>query len=327
MSIRTGVPGCVATVLVAGITCAASVGGAQAAPGNDSILLARAGSITVGEYCRMARDVLAAPAVHEALGDDQRAAALSTGIICAVQPSSLSLRALRGTEPVSLRALTRLGTRAYGGTSATTFEAMDAFRMLVRGPVVRPIVRSALGDSVAQRLAVITETAFGLLSLDARDAALQRLANYERKLGPTSARLNGVEVLANWGAQKWIPGFRPTPRGGPSPWEAVAAYVPTYATVDSSRAVAVSASEFGLRRYLFGKAFGAEGWRGLIRPAYWSAGMLVVSDRNGALVWPWDGRTRHGIFASWGATKVGYVSGRNGEWLISHQLQTIPLVF
>lgn len=252
---------------------------------------------------------------------------LSTAQICDVRPASLSLRALRGDVPVSLSAIARLGTRAFGGTGSATFAAMDAFRMRTRSAELRPVVRAALGDSLARDLSRITETADGILAMQARDAALTRLARYERKLGPTSAPLNGVEVLLNWGAQLWVPGFRPSTRQGPSPWELVASYVPTYATVVEKRAQAVSASEFGVRRYLFGQQYGAEGWRGVLYPTYWSMGAIVVSDRNGALVWPWENRQRTGIFAGWGATKVAYVRGRKGEWIVSRQVQLIPLVF
>ncbi len=298
-----------------------------ATAGTDARLLVLADSITVGDYCHIAQRVLATPTVVATLAADSGIVQLSTAQICRVRPSSLSLRALRGDEPVSLRAISRLGTRAYGGTGSATFAAMDEFRMRTRSAELRPVVRAALGDSLARDLTRITETADGILSLQARDAALVRLARYERKLGPTSAPLNGVEVLLNWGAQLWVPGFRPSSRQGPSAWELVASYVPTYATVAEKRAQAVSASEFGVRRYLFGTQYGADGWRGVLYPTYWSAGAIVVSDRNGALVWPWENRERTGIFAGWGATKVAYVRGRKGEWIVSRQVQIIPLVF
>lgn len=318
-----------AIIMCVGVTMVPSAVRAQPAltASTDARMLALADSITVGDYCRMAQRVIAAPTVLVALSADIGIVQLSTAQICNARPRSLSLRALRGDVPVSLRAISRLGTRAYGGTGSATFAAMDEFRMRTRSAELRPVVRAALGDSVARELSRITETADGILGMEARDAALTRLARYERKLGSTSASLNGVEVLLNWGAQLWVPGFRPSTRQGPSPWELVASYVPTYATVAEKRAQAVSASEFGVRRYLFGKEYGAEGWRGTIYPTYWSAGAIVVSDRNGALVWPWQARQRTGVFASWGATKVAYVRGRNGEWMVSRQVQIIPLVF
>lgn len=293
----------------------------------DARLLARGDSITIGDYCRAARAALAAPAVTTALGTDRAAAETSAGVICTRALTDIPLRALTGNAPASLAAVARINSSAYRDLAHNTLAAMESFRTLTRNDSLRPLVRSALGDSANTALVRATETANGLVVRDARDAALARLAKYERKLGPTSARLNGIEVLLNYTAQRFVPGFTATPLGGPSPWEVVAAYVPTYATVADRKATAVSASEFGLRRYLFGEQFGESGWRGVLRPSYWSAGALVVSDRNGALVWPWRDRQRTGAFVSWGAVKLGYVAGRHGQLLLSRQMQVVPLVF
>ena len=118
-----------------------------------------------------------------------------------------------------------------------------------------------------------------------------------------------------------------SPLRGPSPWEVVASYTPAYVTSADGKAQPVSASELGLRHYLFGERFGASGVRGLLLPSYWSAGALTASDRNGALVWPWRGGTGTGAYVSWGAVKVGYVNGRRGEWMVSRQFQIVPFLF
>jgi hypothetical protein len=306
---------------------ASAVGQPAASLSTDDRLLARADSITVGDYCQSARTVLAAPAVTTALGGDAASAELSASIICAPSLRGMSLRALRGDQPASLASVARIHADAYRELSRHTFAAMENFRTLTRGDELRPVVRAALGDSANTQLVRATETVNALLVRETRDAALVRLTHYERKLGPTSARLNAVEVLLNYGAQRFIPGFTATPSRGPSPWEVVASYVPTYGTIAGNRLQAVSASEFGVRRYLFGEQFGASGWRGLLKPTYWSAGALVVSDHNGALVWPWQDKQRTGAYVSWGSVKVGYVNGRRGEWLLSRQFQFIPLVF
>jgi hypothetical protein len=195
------------------------------------------------------------------------------------------------------------------------------------GADVREVVRSAIGPELNTEVVRISTTAQSLLTAAARDRALMRLARYERKLGPTSAKLNGPEVLINYAAQRWIPGFTATPIGGPSPLELVASYVPGYVTSVGGRVQPVSASEFGMRYYMFGEKFGATGMRGLLFPSYWSAGVITASDRNGALVWPWEGRDHSGAYVSWGTIKVGHVNGRQGKWLVSKQFQAVPFLF
>src|SRR5262249_6196867 len=179
---------------------------------------------------------------------------------------------------------------------------------------------------VSARLIRIAETAQGLVVERARDGAIDRLSNYERKLGPTSAKLNAAEVLLNYSAQRWIPGFKPTPLGGPSPLEIVASYAPGYITFHSGdkTPVPVSAGELGARWYLFGKHFGRSGAAGVLFPSYFAAGALVASDDNGALVWPWKDQQHVGGYVSWGAIKVGYIHRPSGSWLVSKQFQAVP---
>jgi hypothetical protein len=303
--------------------------GAQSASAvtNDERLLARADTLTVGDYCRAARRTLAAPAVQSALDTNLGAAELSATLICAPSLTNISLRTLRGDQPASLAGVARLRTNAYRELQSNAIEAMETFRSLTRDKPFHQVVLAALGDSANQQLVRVTETVNLLLLRGVRDSAIVRLANYERKLGPTSARLNAVEVLLNYGAQRFVPGFTATPSRGPSPWEVVASYVPTYGTYANKRLQAVSASEFGLRRYMFSEKFGAAGWKGILLPTYWSAGAIVVSDQNGALVWPWHDKQRTGAYISWGSLKVGYVKGRQGQFMISRQFQIIPLVF
>ena len=311
-------------MLFAGTMVVAPAAGAQ--PTTTERLLARADSITVGDYCRAANRALSNTTFVAALAEDSATARLSAASLCDPLLSDFSLRALRGEAPAPLASIARVRTGGYSAVRATLFDAMDEFRAAATGQDARLVLRQA--DSAASnQLVRAMETAHSLLVLAARDSALARLRRYERKYGPTSARLNAPEVVLNYIAQRWVPGFGPRPLSGPGPLELVASYVPTYATVVDDRLQAVSASEFGVRYYLFGEKFGGEGLKGVLFPSYWSAGALVVSDRNGALVWPWDGRSRTGAFVSWGAIKVGHVGGRRGEWIISRQMQIIPFVF
>ncbi|HEX6316197.1 MAG TPA: hypothetical protein VFZ73_15110 [Gemmatimonadaceae bacterium] len=294
----------------------------------DASLVRRADSITVGDYCRLAQRLVNDTSVVAALADDSGSARTSAAVICNPLLSSFSLLALTGRSPAPLRAVARVNNIVDRRVQAEIFEAMEEFRADTRRPELRATVNSALGaDSNA--FVRVTETARGLVLVTARDNALRRLANYERKLGPASPKLNFPEVLLNYAAQRWIPGFKPTPLGGPSPWEVIASYTPGYVTFDDdeSGVLPVSASEFGLRFYLFGDRFGRPGLSGWLLPGYFSFGVITASDRNGALVWPWRGRERSGAFVSWGAIKIGYIDRERGTWLFSRQFQAVPFLF
>jgi hypothetical protein len=294
----------------------------------NATLLARADSITVGDYCRVAQRVLASPGVMPVLASDSSTARLSAITICDPFLSSFSLLALSGRASAPVAAVARARTGGSSTGRQAIFAAMSEFMATVRGEDVREAIRDSIGVELNSELIRVSTTAQSLLLTAARDRALDRIARYERKLGPTSPRLNGPEVLLNYAAQRWVPGFRPTQLGGPSPLELVASYTPGYLPLGNGTLQAASASEFGLRYYFFGERFGGPGWRGVLLPTYWSIGALTVSDRNGALVWPWEGRDRTGVYVSWGSIKVGYVNGREaGEWLASKQFQAIPYVF
>jgi hypothetical protein len=294
----------------------------------DSALTRRADSISVGDYCRVARDILGKRAVVRALGADSSDARSNAAIICNPLLSDFSLLALAGRSPAPMGAVARLRTNAYTDVQQGILDAMSEFRAEVRQDPTRSALRDSFPE-LSARVIRISETAHSLVVVQARDGALDRLANYERKLGPTSPKLNFAEVLLNYSAQRWIPGFRPSPLGGPSPLEIVASYAPGYITFPNNNAtpIPVSAAEFGIRWYLFGSAFGKPGLEGLLLPSYWSAGVLTASDGNGAFVWPWKGRDRSGAYLSWGSIKVGYIHRASGSWLVSKQFQAIPFLF
>lgn len=158
------------------------------------------------------------------------------------------------------------------------------------------------------------------------DNSVDILRKYERKFGPDSARLNGVEVFLNYGLQR-VPKFGPNAAGEPGPLEAIASYSPTYMTYTAGKSRMISLSEFGLRRYFFGESWGKKGKLGLLRPAFMTGGLAVASGDDGALKWPWKGKARLGGFFSWGELKVAYVGGDNQRFMVSRQFQLIPWAF
>lgn len=170
-------------------------------------------------------------------------------------------------------------------------------------------------------------TAFQAAQLDRSLAnSAEILRKYERKFGPASARLNGAEVVLNYALQG-VAGFGPNADGEPGPFEAIASYSPTYMTYAAGQARMVSASEFGLRRYIFNERWGTGGLNGLMRPAFITLGLAVASEEDGALRWPWKGESRLGAFFSWGELKVAYVHGDDQRLLVSRQFQLVPWVF
>ena len=321
------------SLLIRRLAIAAAIATAHATLGAQDVtpemaLLIRADSITLGEYCDVAQRVLAVGAVIRALDADSTDARSNAAIICDPLLSSFSLLALSGGSAAPMAAVARLKTEGSPAARARVFAAMSEFRATVNADAGRRrTVQDSGGPTLSAELTRVTLTVQELFTLAARDRALARLARYERKLGPRSARLNFPEVLLNYAAQRWVPGFRPTPLGGPSPWELVASYVPGYVTMVGGRAEPVSASEFGLRRYLFGEKFSQPGLLGLVLPTYWAVGVVTASDRNGALVWPWQGADRSGAYVSWGTIKLAYIKRDRGTWLMGKQFQIVPFVF
>jgi len=318
-----------ALVAVAGLPFAALQGQVQkAVPAPmDSVLLARAESLSVGDYCAALQLVLASSSVRATLGEELDASERNESLICDPRIRRTTLRELLGDLRVSVAATARLSTAGAMSAAPSVIASMDEVYRVTRSDRLRPVIRAAIGDTLNTRFVRVTETAKALLRRDVRYAALARLGRYERKLGLQSARLNGIEVLMNYAAQRWVPGFTPTAANGPSPWEMVASYVPTYVFVVSGKAQTVSASELGIRRYMFGSRFAAPGWRGMLWPAYWSAGVLVAGQGSGTFDWPLPTASQTGFFASWGSLKVGYILRRHGQWLATRQLQFIPMLF
>jgi len=163
--------------------------------------------------------------------------------------------------------------------------------------------------------------------LDSLAQNLGKLKRYEQKFGPRSPRLNGVEAVANLLIQP-MPGFGPDKDGWPGPLEIIATYDTAYLTVADGRPDLLSTAGFGIRCYLFADGWGEADWlMGMLKPAYFSLGMLVAPEEDGALLWPWDGEYRTGGFVTWGEVKLAYVGGDEARFMVSREFQAIPWLF
>ena len=286
----------------------------------------RAESLRVGDYCSLAEEIVAAPAVAQRLGD-AAAARAQVLTICSPEYEELSLLRLTAGTPASMSEVARLHTREYAEGARRITLAMSNFRALVSQPNVAPVLATSLSPQRHSAWITMSEAWAWTESDVSISGALSRLSRYERKLGPTSPRLNGAEVVVNYLAQLALPGFKPNALRGPGSWEFIASYAPAYVTRIDEKFTPIAGAEFGLRRYMYGEGFGKSGLRGIFRPSYWSVGALTTSHLNGALIYPWRGRERTGGFISWGSIKVGYVKRGEGEWMVSKQFQAIPFVF
>ena len=319
-----------AKIAIAASMLTATVGRSQTtapAPAGSAVL-ALADSLTLGDYCKASRNVMALDTVRKLLGARVVEVQFNVDKLCDPRVAALTLRTLTGDQPAPFAAVARRQQEAYHEAARVPLRDVTVLvdRELRSDDDMRRAIRAA-SPAAAAPFVTVTEVARRLFLEEAGARSVKHLANYERKLGPQAPQLNGVEVLLNYTAQRWIPGFAPSIKRGPSPLELIANYVPSYASSVNRKVVAVSASEFGVRHYLFGDNWGKTGKEGIIKPAYWSLGALVASDKNGALSWPWDGRTRTGVFVGWGELKVGYIAGRKGSVLVTRQVQFIPYVF
>lgn len=323
-----GRSGALALALVPAVFVSSTLAGQAGAASPPNAVLALADVRTLGDYCKASRNVMALDTVKKLLGARTAEVQSNVDKLCDPRVAAFTLRTLVGDKPATFTAVARRQQEAYHEVARVPLRDVTVLvdRELREDADMRRAIRTALPD-VSTPFVEVTEVARRLFLEEAGARSLRHLANYERKLGPQAPQLNGVEVLLNYSAQRWLPGFAPSIKRGPSPLELIANYAPDYATRADSKTVAVSASEFGVRGYLFGDNWGKTGKAGILKPSYWSLGALVVSDKNAALSWPWDGRTRTGVFVGWGEVKVGYVAGRKGSVLITRQMQFIPYLF
>lgn len=154
------------------------------------------------------------------------------------------------------------------------------------------------------------------------------LRRLERKYGPGSAKLNGVEVLLSYVLQGTHAFGINRQTGYPGPFEAVLAYSAAYVTRADDDMRLVSVAEIGLRHYMFGKGWGGPGrLAALIRPRYVSAGLALSGESDDPLASPLQGASRYGAFFGWGESKVAYLGGDNKRLLFTQQVQIIPWLF
>lgn len=191
---------------------------------------------------------------------------------------------------------------------------------------LRQDLQDAVGQSEATEILWPVTALYAELLDRSLEDSLEKLRRFERKFGPGSARLNGLEMAGNYLLQD-IRHFGPDDNGWPGPLELIASYSPTYATYADDALTFVSVTEFGLRAYFFGPNWGHAGLRGLLKPSYTTFGMAVASGQDGALRWPWQDDARIGAFFSWGDLKVAYVGGDNQRFMVSRQFQLVPWVF
>lgn len=153
------------------------------------------------------------------------------------------------------------------------------------------------------------------------------LSRMERKYGPQSPKLNGLEVLAAFALQR-TPGFRVDPTTHfPGPLEPIIAYTATYLSRSDGKMRIVGVAETGLRRYVFAESWGGSGVRGWLKPAYISGGLAISGRTDDPLTSPLQGRSRFGAFFGWGELKVAYLFGDDKRLLVTQQIQIIPLLF
>lgn len=210
--------------------------------------------------------------------------------------------------------------------TANDVEALDTLANVMER-VYRTVLRDSAGlspDSIGRLMSPRTAWVFARRQRSIAHS-VDKLMRFERKYGPGSPKLNGVEVLLNHGAQ-WIPFFQPDAEGWPSRFELVAAYVPTYLTVVDGDARAVTIAEVGLRSYVWRNGWGGRSG-GVLRPGYWSFGAALAGGSDGAMTSPFQGDMRPGVFIGYGDAKVAWISGPNSRFLVTRQVQLVPWTF
>ena len=156
---------------------------------------------------------------------------------------------------------------------------------------------------------------------------LETLRRLERKYGPESAKLNGLEVLAAYGLQR-VRVFGVDEAGRPGPLEVVLAYAPAYISRSDEQMRLVGVAEIGLRNYFFRAGWGTDAGRlAFLRPGYSSFGLAWAGGSDDPLRPPWQGSSRVGAFFGWGEIKVAWLAGTNQRVLVTQQFQLIPWVF
>ena len=280
-----------------------------------------------------------------------REAAVRSGLIARAQgmseqlESNLAIIEASGIDPLSVKevaaglhrpglmALSRQNSLEYllgpptGDEHVRLQAAVDRIRQIANEHIYESLVE-AVGDEAANELFLpLTEYHRAILS-ESLEHDLKKMRRFEKKFGPRAPKLNAVEVVVNLVAQR-LPGFYPTEEEGPGPLEIVASYEPAFLTLVDEELELISTVEFGIRYYLLGDGWGEDyGLTGMLKPGYFSLGVLVASEEDGTLLWPLDDpNPRVGGFVSWGAVKLGYLGGDEARFVVSREFEAIPWLF
>jgi hypothetical protein len=262
------------------------------------------------------------PATHQRLasviGRLDRPEVMQLPLVLVAQPE----RVTGGAREARFAFVARADRPAHApGLAEYDGPALDTLAMVMAQELPRALEAIVGEDSTDRLLEPLEAFNFARRSVSIA-MSLEKLRRYERKYGPGSPRLNGAEVLLNYGAQ-WLPGFRPNAEGWPGALEVVASYVPVYLTMVDGKGRAVAVGELGLRRYIWNQNFGTS----LLKPAYISLGLAVAGERDGAMAWPLRGERRYGAFIGWGEAKIAWVGGAEKRVMFTRQMQLVPWVF
>ncbi len=222
-----------------------------------------------------------------------------------------------------LKGVLRLGELPPGASpkAESADSALEDVKLFL-GTFVQPLLR----DHAPPRFQSLMDPAFAIIDTQATRAlegSEKRLANYERKFGPRSVPMNALEAGLYVLVMQRVPGFGPSAECGPGPWELVAAYSPVYVTISDKTLSSTSIAEAGFRYYLFGAQWAQSGLKGLLRPAWFSFGAALASERDGSLRSPFQGTSRVGGFLAWGDLKLAVLGGPHPRLLVSRQFQLI----
>lgn len=249
----------------------------------------------------------------------------------ALQDTLKYLRSILGSDK-SMMTMSKLKRREVGEKSVfrrngNPLEAPLQCMKLIANNIIRSLNSDREKQSdVAQKLAVMGKIQSQQLDF-AQQQSAKRFRNYQIKYGLSSAQLNVVETLVNWGLQS-APLFGVSKENGPGPLEFAAAYSSSYLLLDdiTKNQQAFSLIEIGLRYYIFKNGFG-KGKR--LKPAYFSAGIALAPKEPGILKLPHLKRDGGdiGVFISWGDVKFAYINGDDSSFLVSKHFQFIPLAF
>lgn len=306
--------------------------------------------LTVTLLCVVSLTIASEPATMADFVGAVREAAGSAGLAVAEPDRSEELEAnlaiieASGVDPLSveevaanlcrpgLMTLSRRNRAQYAFGSLAAHElsrlqvAIDRVRQIANDYIYESL-STAVGEATADGIfKPLTDYHRAILN-ESLGHNLEKMRRFEKKFGPRAPRLNALEVGVNFLLQR-VPGFYPTDEKGPGPLEIVASYDTAYLTVVGEEPELISTAGFGIRYYLLGDGWGEEdGLTGFLKPGYFSLGVLVAPEEDGALVWPWHGEERLGGFLTWGEFKLAYVGGDEDRFMVSREFQMVPWLF